>query len=131
MNTTQEKILKVKNGWGMLAFTILLLLISVVMIFVPVVGVRVAGSLRTPGARLFFFGHFTLQPNEAMVLLLFGDYRGTEERNGFFFQSRNGLCQCIASPATESADGIVSCQMLMRPSGNAPAYLATSLMRPM
>jgi len=85
MNTTQEKILKVKNGWGMLAFTILLLLVSVVMIFVPVVGVRVAGILMTPVALLFFFGHFTLQPNEAMVLLLFGDYRGTEERNGFFW----------------------------------------------
>ncbi|HIA28377.1 MAG TPA: SPFH domain-containing protein [Planctomycetes bacterium] len=69
----------------MLAFTILLLLVSVVMIFVPVVGVRVAGILMTPVALLFFFGHFTLQPNEAMVLLLFGDYRGTEERNGFFW----------------------------------------------
>lgn len=85
MSTTQEKILKVNSGWAMLALNLLLLLISVAMIFVPSVGIRIAGILMTPVALLFFFGHFTLQPNEAMVMLLFGDYRGTEERNGFFW----------------------------------------------
>jgi regulator of protease activity HflC (stomatin/prohibitin superfamily) len=31
------------------------------------------------------FGFFTLQPNEARVLVLFGDYRGTVRRDGFHF----------------------------------------------
>jgi regulator of protease activity HflC (stomatin/prohibitin superfamily) len=30
-------------------------------------------------------GHFTLQPNEARVLILFGDYRGTVRESGFFW----------------------------------------------
>jgi regulator of protease activity HflC (stomatin/prohibitin superfamily) len=30
-------------------------------------------------------GHFTLQPNEARVLLLFGSYRGTVRASGFFW----------------------------------------------
>ena len=30
-------------------------------------------------------GHFTLQPNEARVLILFGDYRGTARKSGFFW----------------------------------------------
>jgi len=34
---------------------------------------------------VLLFGHFTVQPNEAMVLLLFGAYRGTEIRSGFFW----------------------------------------------
>ncbi|MEQ1851518.1 MAG: SPFH domain-containing protein [Chthoniobacteraceae bacterium] len=31
------------------------------------------------------FGHFTLQPNEARVLILFGNYRGTARDSGFFW----------------------------------------------
>ena len=30
-------------------------------------------------------GHFTLQPNEARVLILFGDYHGTARESGFFW----------------------------------------------
>ena len=46
----------------------------------------------------------------------------------FFFLSRTGLCQCKS--CNESADGTVWCQMLTRPSGNAPPYLSTSFRRP-
>ncbi len=31
------------------------------------------------------FGYFTLQPNEARVLILFGAYKGTVRRSGFFW----------------------------------------------
>jgi len=34
---------------------------------------------------VFFFGFFTLQPNEARVLILFGAYRGTVRASGFFW----------------------------------------------
>lgn len=36
-------------------------------------------------AVIFFRGYFTLQPNEARVLLLFGQYHGTVRRSGFFW----------------------------------------------
>jgi regulator of protease activity HflC (stomatin/prohibitin superfamily) len=34
-------------------------------------------------ALIFLFGYFTLQPNEARVLILFGHYKGTVRRSGF------------------------------------------------
>jgi regulator of protease activity HflC (stomatin/prohibitin superfamily) len=34
---------------------------------------------------VMFFGHFTLQPNEARVLTLFGTYVGTVRESGFFW----------------------------------------------
>jgi regulator of protease activity HflC (stomatin/prohibitin superfamily) len=34
---------------------------------------------------IFLCGHFTLQPNEARVLLLFGEYHGTVRESGFFW----------------------------------------------
>src|SRR5215510_242921 len=36
-------------------------------------------------AILLFCGHFTLQPNEARVLILFGRYHGTVRQSGFFW----------------------------------------------
>jgi len=36
-------------------------------------------------ALLVSCGFFTLQPNEAAVLILFGDYQGTVRESGFFF----------------------------------------------
>src|ERR1043166_3402176 len=34
---------------------------------------------------ILLFGHFTLQPNEARVLILFGAYRGTVRTSGFWW----------------------------------------------
>ena len=36
-------------------------------------------------AIILLFGHFTLQPNESRVLILFGNYHGTVRRSGFFW----------------------------------------------
>ncbi len=36
-------------------------------------------------AIILLCGHFTLQPNEARVLILFGDYHGTVRKSGFFW----------------------------------------------
>ncbi len=36
-------------------------------------------------ALILFRGHFTLQPNEARVLLLFGSYHGTVRQSGFYW----------------------------------------------
>ena len=52
---------------------------------VPVVLVLVAAEVLVlvPGAILLSMGLFTLQPNEARVLVLFGDYRGSVKKDGF------------------------------------------------
>src|SRR5947207_13868469 len=37
------------------------------------------------GGLISFGGHFALQPNEARVLILFGAYKGTVRRSGFYW----------------------------------------------
>jgi regulator of protease activity HflC (stomatin/prohibitin superfamily) len=48
------------------------------------VALRVLGSMLMVGLGIFLcFGFFTLQPNEARVLILFGAYKGTVRHSGF------------------------------------------------
>jgi regulator of protease activity HflC (stomatin/prohibitin superfamily) len=52
-----------------------------------------------------FGGHFTLQPNEARVLILFGSYKGTVRRSGFYWanpfysRDRGKIPWTVAPPA--------------------------------
>jgi len=94
---TQERERRVVSGWLMLPFTLLLYVagpVLVVLAFVsgtttasndtqPVWAFLVAGIVAILVAVLLSFGFFTLQPNEARVLILFGDYRGTAKQGGF------------------------------------------------
>jgi regulator of protease activity HflC (stomatin/prohibitin superfamily) len=83
---SQEKIVKVSDGWTMLLLTLGILAgaIALAASQAGIVAFVGAGLLALLG--LFMcFGFFTLQPNEARVLLLFGEYIGTERRSGFFF----------------------------------------------
>ena len=79
------------SGWPMLCFNLLLLLgaplaivitatrdatsggVQLILVFVPVMFVAI----------FLLFGYFTLQPNQARVLILFGAYKGTVRSNGF------------------------------------------------
>jgi len=48
--------------------------------------ILIIGSSLALAANVFLFaGLFTLEPNEAMVLLLFGKYKGTEKTSGFLW----------------------------------------------
>ncbi len=89
-----ERVVRVQNGWFMLFALIGLLLADVVlMIFSIVDGARTTGqpdlgfllfaALFLPVCILLFKGFFTLQPNEARVLVLFGAYKGTVRTSGF------------------------------------------------
>ncbi len=53
----------------------------------PAIGVPliIVGAVVFVGAILLSIGFFTLQPNEAGVLLLFGNYKGTVRDSGFFW----------------------------------------------
>jgi regulator of protease activity HflC (stomatin/prohibitin superfamily) len=83
------------NGWIMLIFN-LALLIGAITWFVWLVA-HAEKSHEDPGilllapiliavlAIILLKGHFTLQPNEARVLILFGAYKGTVRQSGFWW----------------------------------------------
>lgn len=90
----REQAVQVQDGWVMLASNIAVLLAGVGMVGAFVVGASAphshpsammlgTGAVTIVIAMILFNGHFTLEPNEAAVLLLFGDYRGTVRESGF------------------------------------------------
>src|SRR5437867_4258007 len=105
---------RVLNGWIMLPIVILLCLGSIAMLVYSIAeGVRSAGHPIWSLMILFlefcsivmFAGFFTLQPNEARVLILFGAYKGTVRAAGFHWGNpfySNGLGQARGHGAIES-----------------------------
>jgi regulator of protease activity HflC (stomatin/prohibitin superfamily) len=112
LGTNRERAVAVVTGWVALPIAILLLIGGItVFIYSIVAGVN---ELKHPIWSLFALGligvivgtvmipgFFTLQPNEARVLILFGAYRGTVRASGFHwgnpFYSNGGQ----ASAATQ------------------------------
>ncbi len=90
---TAEIATTVINGWPMLAFNVLLLLGAPALIVITALSdARGSGLVFIFGAALallsgviVLFGYFTLQPNEARVLILFGAYQGTVRNSGFYW----------------------------------------------
>ena len=90
---TSEREIRVMSGWVMLFVTIALLTYGGWLLVQTLIdAVRTehlewqpfTGSLLLLILGVIFFnGFFTLQPNEARVLILFGSYRGTVKTSGF------------------------------------------------
>ena len=94
--SNRELTIKVANGWVMLPVLILVILGALALFIYSIAsGVK---SLGHPNWALFIFailaeatglvclaGFFTLQPNEARVLVLFGAYKGTVRDQGFYW----------------------------------------------
>ena len=94
---TLEREKQVISGWGMLVVTIALYVATPVLIAYsiingttsaeggaqPVWWMFIAGCVALGVAILLSPGFFTLQPNEARVLILFGSYLGTCKQGGF------------------------------------------------
>ncbi|MBC8261475.1 MAG: SPFH domain-containing protein [Planctomycetia bacterium] len=85
MQITEEKNIKMANGWTRLFFHLLLTICAVIAIVLVPFPAKNGVVIAIPLVIVLLAGHFTLQPNEAMVILLFGKYKGTESRNGFFW----------------------------------------------
>ena len=95
LTANKEREVKVLNGWPMLPVVIALFLSAIAMIVYSimlgaggegpsaVLRLLVPGFLLIPTSIIMTFGFFTLQPNEARVLILFGAYRGTVRTSGF------------------------------------------------
>ena len=76
------------SGWVMFPLNILLLLGDVALLRYSVthgdqVPLGIVGILVGLAGLVMLGGYFTLQPNEARLLLLFGQYKGTVRQSGF------------------------------------------------
>lgn len=83
----QEKEIKVTSGFSAILWSLLLLAVSVIVF---IIGVAYASLVAVITGILFFVawlivvcGFFTLQPNEAAAVTLFGDYKGTVKTPGW------------------------------------------------
>ncbi|MDE0960833.1 MAG: SPFH domain-containing protein [Planctomycetota bacterium] len=85
MKETEEKIVQVSHGWNSLFLALLLLAGAITLLVAAPIPLKIAAAISIPVILLLLLGLFTVQPNEARVLLLFGNYRGTELRSGFFW----------------------------------------------
>jgi regulator of protease activity HflC (stomatin/prohibitin superfamily) len=92
--TSHERAVSVPSGWIMLPVLIVFLLGDIALLVFairdgvettgqPHVGLLVLALLLVPVFIVMLTGFFTLQPNEARVLVLFGDYKGTVHTSGF------------------------------------------------
>lgn len=96
MDSNREVEVKASSGWIFLAIDIALLL-GGIFLFIhsiasgtqiqghPLWSQFILGILMTIVAVVMISGFFTLQPNEARVLILFGAYKGTVRESGFFW----------------------------------------------
>ena len=108
LTTSVEKEIQVINGWFVLVCFLFAVLFSLLMI---IFGAGIESPLLIiPGAlleallfALVLPGFFTLQPNQARVLILFGKYVGTVRQTGFhwgnpFYSNGRMVVTAEASP---------------------------------
>ena len=81
----RERVVRVQNGWVMLVVLLAVLVADIAALaLVRVDGLaRVLEIILLPVVGILMTGFFSLQPNEARVLVLFGDYKGTVRDSGF------------------------------------------------
>jgi len=84
------------NGWAMLTCNLLLLLGGIICVILSILHISRVGNPTAAWwlipsvsavilAITLLCGHFTLQPNEARVMILFGAYQGTIRASGFWW----------------------------------------------
>ncbi len=100
----EEKVLQPKSGWAMLAIIIFLQLATVIGFIACMAGISENGNVTYALLLVIFLilfpftifmikGFKLLNPNEAVVLTLFGKYYGTINKEGFFYV--NPFCTMV------------------------------------
>lgn len=79
---TQEKIIKLSNGYFMLFVLVLLIAGGIYGLVYSILGLFIAFLILTI---ITIPGFFLVNPNTSKVLLLFGKYIGTVKENGFYW----------------------------------------------
>lgn len=90
-NVHRETEVSVISGWFMLPIVLLIILGSIALFIFsiaagdrnPLWGLFIISIIGEIIGIIMLIGFFTLQPNEARVLILFGEYRGTVKQSGF------------------------------------------------
>jgi regulator of protease activity HflC (stomatin/prohibitin superfamily) len=119
-SSNRERVVTVASGWVMLPL-LFILLFGDIGLFIysiaagkadqPLVLLLVLSLLLLPVLIILMTGLFTLQPNEARVLVLFGAYKGTVRTAGFHWGNpfytggaqQPGATAASAKPASASA----------------------------
>jgi len=84
--STDEQILAGANGWVMLVILLAALGFAVALALTPGGPAKfLAGVLLFAVAAFCLKGLFTLEPNQAAVMIFFGSYAGTARESGFFW----------------------------------------------
>jgi regulator of protease activity HflC (stomatin/prohibitin superfamily) len=100
-SATFEREVDAFSGWTTLAVNALLVIAGLALI---VVTARIVSGLALIALGIVMAaGYFTLQPNEARVLILFGSYKGTVRKSGFhwanpFYSRTRGKIPWSAAP---------------------------------
>jgi regulator of protease activity HflC (stomatin/prohibitin superfamily) len=119
--TSRERVVHVASGWGMLVPVVVLFAGCPALVWYSIWNMDRGGSGVLAGWTIFaaiivwianwilISGFFTLQPNEARVLILFGAYKGTVRSSGFFwanpFYSNRSPQEPPRVTTEKSADG--------------------------
>ena len=87
---TKENAIRVQSGWPMLFVNLLLIVVGFTLVMIGAgqhgnLGFLIPGIVGLVLGMLLLAGHFALQPNEGMVLILFGTYLGTVRESGFYW----------------------------------------------
>ena len=92
---TQEKVIKASSGWSMLTINLGLFFGAIALSILSLIAAANTGGVGALGllitipmgiaSLVMLGGHFTLEPNEARVLTLFGTYVGTVRQSGFYW----------------------------------------------
>lgn len=121
IKTNKERQISVFNGWPMLLINFVILGLGIWWFVHTILVVQEPGRLvwqPLVGSSLvmllsfvLFGGFFTLQPNEARALILFGSYHGTVRTSGFHwanpFYARGRILQLVPNPKTEGGKMMV------------------------
>lgn len=108
-SAASERIVTTMNGWGMLIVNIALLAGSAALLNLTAQAtglLSIVGVLVGLAGLLMIGGYFTLQPNQARVLILFGAYKGSVRSSGFhwanpFYSRSRGISSQKGSSSNE------------------------------
>jgi regulator of protease activity HflC (stomatin/prohibitin superfamily) len=92
---TEEKSISVLSGWLMLLVVIIFLPATIAMFIFGIMTIKSSGNpvylILAIAMLIGFFltvaGFFILNPNQAGVVVLFGNYKGTVKQNGFWWRN--------------------------------------------
>jgi regulator of protease activity HflC (stomatin/prohibitin superfamily) len=132
-SAASEQVISALHGWPMLILNLALLIGAACIIgfiAVPASALQWVGGLIALAGLLMLGGYFTLQPNQARVLILFGAYKGTVRASGFhwanpFFSRSRGIVS--QKEAASQEGGLRDRLNNRRPGGLGIQWLTTKL----